>query len=197
MITSDQRKFQNQVKSTNERIAEAARQYGRDSEIYKEYEKYLTKTLPPEAIGYSKSGNIKIKQGFKNLEKLNKGTIEDIRDNVRTTGQYTKQLRKEFTEEYGGGKPTKEDLQDFSKIKGKVKEAAQDGTVRLILSKGGAGNSKRNRRLTYAELNDLLDKYSQSESESEAQTVASEFVSEHFYTPNYEDINKLFGDEVF
>ena len=191
--------FQKEVKAFNERIAEASRQYGKTSEIYKRMERAVYKLIPEELVGKSKSGNIKIKQGFSSISKLDKKDLEQAKELSSTAGKYTKKLKKEFQKEYGGsGEPSKKELVEFSIKKQTVKNFAEDGRLKQILSEGGAKGAKRNRPLTYDELNRLVELYDQQEGADDKTKFAQDFVKEHFYKPEeYVELSDAEIEEIF
>lgn len=158
------------VKAINRRIADIAEVYGTDSEAYRNYEKAIEMLFPKGAIGTSKRGFIRIKQGRKDIAALNKATLKTVEKTTSTRGQYNIKIAEEYKREYGEGKPTQEQLVKFSQLKQRVKDAADDGTIKKILSddedKRGVGSRK-----TYDELNAMLDEYENAEAAttSEAQ----------------------------
>lgn len=196
------RKAYNKVKAINRRIADIAETYGTNSEAYRNFEKSIQMLFPDQAIGTSKRGFIRIKQGRKDIAALNKGLLKTVEKTTATRGEYNKKIVEEYKREYGDGKPTQEQLVEFSQLKQRVKDAADDGTIKKILSgdedKRGVGSRK-----TYAELNAMLDEYEQQEREgiSDAQNnylrdsgEAGTFRS--LTKDELKDIAEMFGDEL-
>ena len=150
------KKSYNRVKAINRQIADIAEVYGTNSEAYRQYEKSLEMLFPKDLITTSKKGFIRIKQGRKDIAALPKEKLKLIAKTAKTRGEYNKAVKKDFAKEYGEGKPTQEQLVEFSKMKQRVKDAADDGTIKKVISDKKQGGAEI-RRLTYAELNALLD----------------------------------------
>lgn len=196
--------LQRDIKAINERVAQAARDFGRNSEIYKNMERAIEKLVPESLIDKSGAGNIRIKQGFNQLAKEYEKNADflntsDVKKQMSSSGQYRKKTREEYREEYGKGNPTNEELREFSEMKQRVKNAAEDGRIKNILSEGGAKGTKRNRRLTYEELDKLVADYDASLELEEKARLANDFVKNHFYGgEDWEELKNFdFDDEFF
>lgn len=163
----------NSIKSVNERGAEIRRVYGESSRAYKEFERAIYENIPEDLIGKSKSGTIKIRQGKGAIGALNEDILNDIKDEFRTSGQYRKDLEKSYKEEYGDGKPTKHDIQEYDKMRTTVQEAAENGKLKDYLS-GQGGRGRRGKKMTYSELFAIIEKES-IENEEEAQKDVAEY----------------------
>lgn len=178
----------NDVKAINERIADIAREYGRDSEPYRKLERDIEMRLPPSLIGESKAGNIRIKQGAGDIGKLDADTIKDIKSNP-TRGQYTEKIKREYKEEHGAGKPSRKQLREYSERRTSVQEAAENGKLKQILSEGKGG--KKGGKRSYEELFALLQEADEEDERQRAEL--NEWVSVDEDETPFDD----FDDEDF
>lgn len=178
----------NDVKAINERIADIAREYGRDSEPYRKLERDIEMRLPPSLIGESKAGNIRIKQGAGDISKLDVDTIKDIKSRP-TKGQYTEKIKKEYIEAHGEGKPSREQLREYSERRSEVQDAAENGKLKQVLSSGNGG--KKGNKRSYEELFAILQ---EADEEDERQRAdLNEWVSVDDDETPFDD----FDDEDF
>lgn len=193
-------KAYNKIKAINQQIADIAQVYGTNSEAYRNYEKAIEMLMPKNLIGTSKKGFIRIKQGRKDIAALPKEKLKIITKTAKTRGQYNKALTEQYKKEYGEGKPTQEQLAEFSRKKQRIKDAADDGTIKKILSED-KDNGATITKMTYEELNKILDDYEAQERDNVA-GAESKYLTEtgenaRYLTPDeLKDISALFGEEM-
>lgn len=162
-----QAKLYSGVKRINERIAEVARTWGRDSAAYRAFETALNKLVPADLVTTSKKGNIRIKQGIKDIQKIENipGLLDQIEKQTKTSGEYRKAVERSYKDTYGGDDDYKvplSDLQDYDAARQAVRDAADSGALREYLSGAGYASDdeirNEKRRLTYDELFQIMDK---------------------------------------
>lgn len=165
--TLSQAKLYSQVKRINERIAEVARTWGQNSAAYRAYETALNKLVPAELVTTSRKGNIRIKQGVKDIQKIENipGLLKQIENQTKTSGEYRKAVERSYKDTYGGGQDDKVplgDLQNFDAARQAVRDAADSGALREYLSGAGYASDdeirNEKRRLTYDELFRIMEK---------------------------------------
>lgn len=169
-------KLYSKVKAINERIADVARKWGQNSAAYKAYERAINKLVPAEQVTTSRAGNIRIKQGVKDIDKLEKvpDLVATIERTTKTAGEYRKEVEKSYKRTYGepdtdGGAVPMEELQRYDEARNAVREAADSGALKQYLSgdEGRAGDPREERRrLTYDELFDIMDKINSEQREA-------------------------------
>ncbi len=170
-------KLYSKVKAINERIADVARKWGQNSAAYKAYERALNKLIPAEQVTTSRAGNIRIKQGVKDIDKLEgiPDLIATIERTTKSAGQYRKEVEKSYKRTYGepddeeSGPVPMEELQRYDEARNAVREAADSGALKQYLSgdEGRAGDPREERRrLTYDELFDIMDKINAEQREA-------------------------------
>ena len=159
-------KLYSAVKRINERVAEVARTWGKDSAAYKAFETSINKMIPQSMVGTSAKGNIRIKQGVKDIEALEKipDLIKDIERQTKTSGQYRQSVERSYKQTYGGedGRVSLDELQKFDAARQEVRDAADSGALREYLSGAsediwGYGSG----RPTYDELFKIMEKINQ------------------------------------
>lgn len=183
-------KLYSKVKAINERIADVARKWGQNSAAYKAYERALNKLVPSELVTTSRAGNIRIKQGVKDIDKLEKvpDLVATIERTTKTAGEYRKEVEKSYKRTYGeagtdGGPVPMEELQRYDDARNAVREAADSGALKQYLSgdEGRASDPREERRrLTYDELFGIMDKINseQREATKTVEEIISDWIGE-------------------
>lgn len=183
-----QAKLYSQVKRINERIAEVARTWGQESAAYRKYETAINKLVPQELISTSRKGNIRIKQGIKDISKIENipNLLKEIERKTLTSGQYRQDVERSYKETYGGNAEDKiplDELQTFDAARQAVRDAADSGALREYLSGAGYASDAETigekRRLTYDELFDIMDKI--NEEAINARKEITEYIEDQKY----------------
>lgn len=153
------------IKAVNERVKDVARLLGKDSKLYNDYRARIEKAFDSSEYKFSgKDGTIQISHGKKVQQKEDLTDLIDFIKRLPTAGEI-KRRAKESIKEDKKGRPTKSEIDErareldlindfFENEKDNIYALANFSEIEEVLK-----DKTRGRRLTYAELNELIKKY--------------------------------------
>lgn len=147
-----------EIDKINKRALRVAAKWGQGSDVYKQYVTKIDRLVPASAVRTNKSGVIQISKSRDAQKAIKPDALATVRATTKTSSQYTQKVTKEYIREYGEGKPSTEQLQEFVSIKSAVKEAAQNGKLKIAYNKKGEGAASvmSKSEKTYEELWNIL-----------------------------------------
>lgn len=164
----------------NKRAVRVANKWGQGSDVYQQYVTKIERLIPSSAIRTNKSGVIQISKSAEAQKSIKPDALATVQATTKSSGEYTKQVTREYQREYGGGRPTQEQLQDFVDIKSAVKDAAASGRLKIAYKKKGesAAAIMTKSEKTYEELWQILQAADAEEPESD--TMVDQYLADSF-----------------
>ena len=175
------------IKRINERIADIARTFGTQSNIYKEYESRIA-TLFPTGYHYSKKGYISLSHGKKIVgdPKTDKKLLSI--DVLPTKGEITKRSKKRLKDK-GIKKPTIQDVKREVERKDRVENLINDSLDLAYAIQSDTSNDlidyMRQGNKDYEEMEEKIDAFLQTyeSGQYELRNLVEELERENGYIP--------------
>ena len=175
------------IKRINERIADIARTFGTQSNIYKEYESRIV-TLFPTGHHYSKKGHISLSHGKKvvgNPETDKKLLSIDV---LPTKGEIVKRSKQRLKDK-GIERPTIQEVKNEVERKERVENLINDNLDLAYALQSDASNDLidylRNSEKEYDEIEEKIDAFIQTyeSGQYELRDLVAELEKENGYVP--------------
>ena len=175
------------IKRINERIADIARTFGTQSNIYKEYESRIV-TLFPEGYHYSKKGYISLSHGKKVVGNTDTDKKLMSLDVLPTKGEIVKMSKKRLKSQ-GIKKPTLQEVKKEVERKDRVENLINDHLDMAYSIKSQEADDfigyMRQSEKEYDEIEEKIDAFLQSydSGQYELRNLVEELESENGYIP--------------